>query len=43
MIKQILLSIDFGNIFILILLNILNIELEEDSNIDELENFNVDI
>ena len=35
--------INFGNIFILISLDILDIEAEEDSDIDESENFNVDI
>ncbi len=38
-----LLSIDFGNIFISISLNISNIELEKDLNIDESKNFNIDI
>ncbi len=35
--------IDFGNVFILIPLNISNIELKEDSNIDELKEFNVGV
>ncbi len=42
-IEQILLSIDFGNIFILISLNASDIELKEDSNIDKLKNFNINI
>jgi len=37
------LLIDFGNAFISILLNILDIELEENSDTDELENFNTGI
>ncbi len=43
MIKRILLSFDFGNVFISIPLDISDIEIEEDSDINELENFNVDI
>ncbi len=43
MIKQILLFINFGNIFVSIPLNISDIEIEEDSDINELENFNIDI
>ncbi len=43
MVERTLLSIDFGNVFISILLNVLNIELKEDSNIDKPKNFNVDI
>ncbi len=35
--------IDFKSIFILIPLNISDIELEEKSNIDELEEFNISI
>ncbi len=35
--------IDFENVFILVSLNILNIELKEDSDIDELEEFNMDV
>ncbi len=35
--------INFENMFILIFLNILNIEVEEDSDINELENFNIGI
>ncbi len=35
--------IDFKNVFILISLNIFDIELKEDSNTNESENFNVDI
>ncbi len=38
-----LLPFDFKNIFILISLDISNIEIEEKSNIDELKNFNVNI
>ncbi len=38
-----LFPIDFENVFILISLNISNIELKEDSDINESENFNVDI
>ncbi len=42
--ERILLSINFRNAFISISLNISDIELEkEDSNTDELENFNVNI
>ena len=43
MIERILFSIDFENAFILISLNILNIEVEENSDIDELKNFNVGV
>ncbi len=43
MIKQISLFIDFGNIFILISLNALDIKLEENLNINELKNFNIDV
>ncbi len=43
MAEQMLLSIDFRNVFISISLNILNIEPEEDSDIDESEKFNIDI
>ncbi len=43
MIKRILSFIDFENAFILILLNISDIELKEDLNIEELENFNVNV
>ncbi len=43
MIEQILFSIDFKNVFILISLNVSDIELKEDSDIDELKNFNIDI
>ncbi len=35
--------INFENTFILISLNILNIELEEDLDIDKSEKFNIDI
>jgi len=38
-----LLSINFRNIFISISLDVSDIEAEEDSNIDELENFNIGI
>ncbi len=41
--EQILFFINFGNVFTTISLNISNIEAEEDSDIDESENFNVDI
>ena len=41
MIKRTLLSIDFGNVFTTIPLNILNIELKEDLNIKELKFFNI--
>ena len=37
------LSIDFENIFILISLNILNIELEKNSDINKSKNFNINI
>ncbi len=43
MTRRILLFFDFKDIFILILLNISNIEAKEDSNIDKLENFNINI
>ncbi len=43
MIERILLFIDFKNAFILISLNISDIELEKDLNIDESKNFNIDI
>ncbi len=43
MIERMPLSIDFGNTFILILLNISNIELKKDSNIDKLKNFNTNL
>jgi len=42
-IERILLSFDFGNVFISILLNISDIEVEEDSNINKLENFNIGV
>ena len=35
--------INFENIFVLILLDILDIEAKENSDIDELENFNTDV
>ncbi len=38
-----LLFFDFKNIFILISLDISDIEVKKDSNIDESENFNIDI
>ncbi len=38
-----LLLINFKNIFISILLNVSNIELKENSNTDESENFNTDV
>ncbi len=38
-----LLSIDFGNTFISVSLNTLDIKLKEDSDIDELKKFNVDV
>ncbi len=38
-----LFPINFGNIFILISLDILDIEIEEDSDINKSENFNVNI
>jgi len=43
MIKRTILFIDFGNVFILILLNTLDIKLEKDSDIDESENFNINV
>ncbi len=43
MIKRTLLPFDFGNTFISILLNISNIEVEEDSDINKSENFNINI
>jgi len=36
-------SIDFRNVFTLISLNILDIELEEDLDIDKSEKFNINI
>ena len=41
--ERILLSFDFGNIFISILLDVSDIEAEEDSDIDESKISNVDI
>jgi len=35
--------INFGNVFISIFINILNIELKEDLDINESKNFNADI
>ena len=43
MIERILSSIDFKSVFTSISLNILDIELEEDSDIDESEEFNADV
>ena len=43
MTKRISLSFNFGNVFISISLDISDIEAEEDSNINELENFNISI
>ena len=43
MIEQILFFISFGNIFATISLDILNIEVEKDSDINKSENFNIDI
>jgi len=43
MIKQMLFLFNFEDIFVLIFLNISNIEVEEDLDIDELKNFNVSI
>ena len=43
MAKRISLFLDFGNVFISIFLNISNIEVEKNSNINESENFNIDI
>ncbi len=43
MTKRILLPINLENAFILIPLDILDIELKEDSDTDESENFNVSI
>ena len=43
MIKRTPLSIDFKSVFALISLNISNIELKEDSNINDSENFNINI
>ena len=43
MIERISFFIDFKSIFILKSLNISDIELEEDSNIDESENFNIGV
>jgi len=43
MTERILLSINFGNIFILIFLDISDIEVKENLDINELKNFNVDI
>jgi len=38
-----LLSFDFKNVFISILLNVSDIKVKEDLNTDELKNFNIDI
>jgi len=38
-----LLSFDFKNIYISIFLNVFDIEIEEDLDIDESENFNMDV
>ncbi len=43
MTERISLPLDLGNAFILILLNISDIKVEEDSDIDKSENFNMDI
>ncbi len=43
MIKQILFLINFGNIFVSISLDILDIEVEEDLDINKSENFNIDV
>ncbi len=43
MVEQISFSINFGNIFASIPLNILDIETEKNSDIDESENFNANI
>ena len=43
MIERISLSFDFENVFISISLDISDIEVKKDSNINELENFNVNI
>ncbi len=38
-----LFPIDFGNTFISIFLNVSDIKLKEDSDINKLKNFNIDI
>ncbi len=43
MTERIPLSINFKNTFVLISLDILDIEVEEDLDIDKLENFNINI
>ncbi len=43
MIKRILSSIDFGNVFISMSLNASNIEQKKNSDIDESEEFNIDV
>ncbi len=43
MVERISFLINFRNIFASISLNVLNIEAEEDSDINELKNFNIDI
>ncbi len=43
MIKRIISSIDFRNVFTSIFLNILDIELEKETNIDESKEFNADV
>ncbi len=43
MIERIPLLIDFENVFTSILINVLDIELEEDSNTYKSKNFNVDV
>ncbi len=43
MIERISLSLDFGNVFVSIFLNISDIETKEDSDTNSLKNFNIDI
>ena len=43
MIERMLLLFDFRNVFILVLLDVSDIETEVDSDIDESENFNVEV
>jgi len=42
-VEQMIFPIDFGNVFILISLNILDIESEEETDINKLEEFNIGV
>jgi len=43
MVERMLLSFDFGNVFASIFLDTSNIEVKENSDIDESENFNTNV